>query len=438
MRTTTIALAESLALALTLVSPISPQRASAQATPLRAYSWQAPRTQTTNITPMLSVGSGAATNAALSQQVTGPVVWLWAGGIFASNQDDAPAGAPAGGAWKNVSFTHAKAAAATAIGGYIEDYKANGGVPPAFIAMDVEDSAQYWAIPSADNFAAIWSDPNSTAFRGMLSQYSTWQEATTWPDGVIAWDQAADHLQNEAMNESLFETARGFWQNIALSNYDSFVVSQGESTSVRSLSTFYEYSDNIVGTHMSPSFYGYVINTPNYYGGTAFDTLRWEVNRLRQMRRSSSSTPIWPWLAFGSYSGSRYANTAYYRELVFHVAMNGASGVLYWNPTGATADDDKLLDESLTEINARFSTCARAQAITTTADWNSDLLVSSVQVGTGVWHWRVTVKPDVTQVRVLSTDTLLPVAPGEAGVWFTTASASVPSFQAEYTGGYCQ
>jgi len=445
-----------------VVLSLYPVPASSQSGTIQAYADSPPVSGARYIKRPLVVyldSTSPAVAASESRTMTGAVpMYLRAGGNLARHALDTPAATPPDkiGKWTNAWFTNAAAEEQNRFAAFINTFFAAGG-KVNYILVDDESSITAWSTESANN-EAIWNDNvmvngslRNARFRTLLSQYSSAAAATDWwtpqPTAAICdWNAAYHQLFAEAVRTAYYAPARNKYPAVRLSNYEDHIMSKSEALNALASTTRPEYSNNVSGTHMAPAFYGYIQNAGNLYGVTPFEVLRWEISRMRAMKRSSS-VPISPWFPYKAMRyGVYYQQPRYQEELIYHLVLNGATELLYFNPRPwlpsqdpnewANDAQDQEVDGYLAVLNSKFTGSGSRSALSTSSliPWDGSLFASGMRASNGIRHWRVTVAPGVTRIRVTPANISLNIPPGSGGVWYATTTSVTPTFTVEATG----
>jgi len=341
------------------------------------------------------------------------------------------------GPWCN----HGIEKVSTRVREYVRAFKAAGGRID-FLIVDYENGLANWLI-SEDNRRAIAADPRSARLKAALG-YSDFVAGTNFRTGTgyLAFNAEMSRAVTETLHQALFEPVREFYPRVQGSNYDHFIMSKEHV--VPDYNGHKQWSTAMFGTHASFPTYGGVGGAmkfpgklvPGVYGEKPFDVMRYTLNRVRSIRRSSPA-PIKPWVGYYDFNESAYAKSDYYQEVIYHLALCGSDGFLYWNPypiknlrtdiPWCSAEQDMLLNRCLEILNEKIGAEERFSVTYDAIPWDSALLVSGLRVGKKVL-WRVTAPPDVKAVVVKPAGTVLEIKDG-AGAWYESSPDEAVTFE---------
>ncbi|MCF7855900.1 MAG: DUF4838 domain-containing protein [Candidatus Pacebacteria bacterium] len=395
-------------------------------------------------------------------------IWHWEGEIF--NHPEDRVRTPEGeltdlrGPW----FEHGIARMREQMDTFFSEFKEAGGRLDFFV-MDNEGGLSNWHLgkKAKETVTKIVEDPRAEEFRNELAQYGLtedrYDEVYNWRKkhfgytladnvaerldrvrpGYLVWNAVVKKAYNEALNKGIAEVVLRYFPEAKISNYGSceldveHIVPDGNG--------HLQFGISHVGTHNSRSFYAGLGGLQRFkvapegraYGNAPFDVLRFVVNKMRAVIRSSDA-PMHPWISHKNFRQSVVRGNDYYQELVLHLALSGADDFLYWNPNpwrGVRAEDwrtdehDRLVDELLGELNERFEGKRREPVLLQPIDWDSDLIVSGMQVGDGKVYYRVTMPPNTKHVRVRTPGSSRVLEAGDGrGVWYESAVGETPAF----------
>jgi hypothetical protein len=403
--------------------------------PVKGLTWSATPTGVTNLTGMIWVNTTTDPLAAAKQSLQSPPgmagVFLWdlVSDLLSNplDHDKTPNGTLTAyrGPWMDNGVLTVK----TRLDAFFSKFKAAGGRMD-FLVLDFEGGVTNWQLSNADA-AAIQQDPRSAALLKSLG-LTNMADVMDYRNGqYVKWNDAMSALLNNALNTAVFDVARKYFPNVQSSNFDSYQMTRENIVP--------EYNGNWMtppshaGTTNSPSLYGQIGNLAlqqlvpgQTYGNTKLAVLRWEVNLMRGINLSSTDGVV-PWIAYSSYTSSAFKNSSFYNELVYHAALSGAKEFLVWNPTPwapnqkpADYSDDaqvKQLDAVLTDINAHLGAGPRTVVTPKLMAWDSNLVVSGVQVGTDKIVWRITAAEGSAAIKIAETGEVIELN-GSAGVWY--------------------
>lgn len=446
--------------------PPPPPSQRISTTAFHAYAWDVPSTNTRNITPMLWFrrGDDPAAIAQQSKSLPPGRRWLFSWDIhndlLRHPQDVCrdSTGRPTNqqGVWPEAGVR----AVAEELDGFFRAYKAAGGIADALI-LDFEDNYSNWVIGAGENldrWQAIQRDRRFPA----LSEKLGFSDLTTVAHfnrgtNYQKWNAVMGGVVDKALNDAVFRVARRYYPNIRASNYDSIIITPENAV--------WEYNGHPeiragipFGTHQGPVFYSWIGNLRDKalvadkpFGLQPFSGVLQTVNRVRAIRRSSNS-PMHAWIHAYFHRGDKpddpgaavavVGKTPYYKELVVHLALHGISDFIFFNPKPhrqgqnpadfAQANDERILDEILTELNAKLGTSGREPLSSIGLLWDARVIASGMKTSRGQ-AWRFTLGDGVRSVRVQvngAARTITPTA-GEAGVWLELAAGETLALDPE-------
>ena len=330
---------------------------------------------------------------------------------------------------------------------FFRRFRAAGGRAD-FVVLDHEDAPSMWGL-KRENLDAIAADPRADALRRELgfddlAKIYDFQRSPEY----LQWNAVVTRIVTDALNTGVFEPARAAYPDVGGSNFESYVLAREHV--VPEQNGHHSYTLNQFGTHASPALYGTIGHLRNArlggadgpaYGDTPLAVLRWHVNRLRAIARSSDA-PLRPWISHKTFAESVFRDNDYYQELLYHLALHGADGLLLWNPVGGvddpnhatlrTPETDRVVDRCLTELNERFGDGPRRCATPDGMRWDSPVVATGMTIGQGGGArvlWRVTVTPGTTSVRVNPAGNAIELK-GAVGAWYETKpDAPAPTFE---------
>ena len=281
---------------------------------------------------------------------------------------------------------------------------------------------------------AHWSRPRYTLGGTDLSD-----ELQRHNPPYIVWNALMSERLAESLHEAVFEPARDFYRDVQGSNYNYCILSP--ENIVPEINGHLQYTNGRFGTHGARSFYGVINNLSRVrtadgspYGEAPFDVLRWQVNTLRAIQRSSNR-PFQAWVSNKSYRSSRFKDNGYYEELIYHLALGETENFLYWHSTGREgvtsihAQQARILDQCLNELNRWFDGRPRRSVSHAEVPWDSSLVVSGMHLGEESILWRITVPPGTKAVTVEPPGETLQLSDGQVGCWFESpAGVPAPKF----------
>jgi len=289
-----------------------------------------------------------------------------------------------------------------------------------YVIMDYEEMFRQSGM-DAEKVAAIQADPRSEGLQQKLSPHAL-DDVLTNEDARARFNAITDGYIANALNTAIFEVAREFYPNVEMSNYSNSGITEEEATWNRHGN--YAYSPAVVGTHASHFMYGIVGNLRreqvdgSRYGHGPFEALKLDVQTARSMRRSGN--PIMPWVAPKSWHRdniTHYDQTAYYDELIFHLALTGADPFLFWN-SKAGDDDEWTVDSLLSEVNRELRPGPHVLVTEDQFDWDASVLVTGAKTERE-YVYRITVASPFQRVVAFPRQDTIEVDEGR-GTWYRT------------------
>lgn len=328
------------------------------------------------------------------------------------------------------------------------------------------------------NYTQTWNGVTSLSVQ-MSAEGATISNVFPKASGVfdyVIWNKSTTTIGNALLNKVLWESTVSRYPSAIGSNYQ-FFNSGTTYDSPPDLNGHPDYRKSIFGNAASPVLYGVVnqlatawridptdttrillgaTSNPLYtVSRSAWNSFLLDMQTTRCAKRNSPNIPLTPWIASSIYSGVDQAgtgytapppvgyadvvagynsnigqtfgfagNSAYYYEMIRHVALHGIKAFGYYNDFGLNyagiTQRANLLNNVLTEVNSKIGgfTLGVASTNTSRVDWLSKYLVSGAPAvyGSTYW-WRVTVKSGNT----LSVQgTTLPGPSGNVGMWVET------------------
>ncbi len=322
------------------------------------------------------------------------------------------------------------------LGRFFRRYKAAGG-RLNYVVLDYEAGITCWQISSA-GARAIQADPRFTALARRLG-FTNMQ--LIFHAGVARrmWNLLAGQRVATALNRAFYRPARASFPQVQASNFGG--VAMLGLRMAPDVNGHYQLEDCIFGSGQSPAFYGTVgglaheIKGGHVYGGSSFAALRYEMMYLQATMRSSCK-PVVPWIGYPEFAHTAYAQ-AYYRELIYQLALRGADRFLYWNPRAwrknqkymSNGRDDRLLNHCLTVLNNKVGQVPGRVLDTGAVQWNSPLLVAGRVTSAGYILYRVTVPPGTHGIVAEPGDRQISTR-GRVGVWVKSAGSQPLTFTA--------
>jgi|688.fasta_scaffold75473_1 hypothetical protein len=327
-----------------------------------------------------------------------------------------------------------------------------------------------------------------------------WSDQITRGDDYLVWEGIQRGYINRALDE-IYSSITNYYPNSTRLEYEWSYLSEGEpldgAPDINGHPQWFQY---IFGNVAAPQIYGWMGGIaagsfgvcgydPTYLyfnpgGGNtlpvknAWTSFLMGVQTVRSAKRGSPNTPITPWIASVRFPGGDYAypggsadapqvgfadmslgynewqgftlnsqpgNSAYYFEMVRHVALHGVKAFPYWNTysfvnqstpniTGVKSYDTILngdtgyvrditdLNNVLGEINQRLGGFTLTTADTARLSWISPYIASGAPGLNGTtWWWRITANPDYV-VTVDNTTILSATGPG---MWLGTTGPTL-------------
>jgi len=322
-------------------------------------------------------------------------------------------------------------------------YKAAGGRLD-FLVLDYEGGLSNWHL-KPENIRAIGADPRSAVLKAELG-FDDVEKVVNWRQGLeyLTWNAVMGRLVCDALNRGLFDPVRELYPAVKASNYGAVIVTKEKV--VPDLNGHLQFSLGYCGTHGSQAFYGHIgqlagkrLAGDREYGREPFAVLRWELNGMRAVRRSSD-VPFQPWVSHKNYENSAYRTNDYYQELMYHLALAGAQDFLFWNP-GRWRDDqdaslfrtdehDRLFDACLTTLNGKLGDAVRSCVTLDPIPWDSGIIATGMRLGDEKVLWRVTVPAGRKSVRVAPKGEMLDLQ-GGLGAWYESPVGEAAEFGVE-------
>lgn len=426
---------------------VTPDATGVQLTgPVRGLTWSANPTGTTNLTDMLWATQASDPAALAKQSLKAPAgnagmfLWDMADGLLGDPLDNAKRADGTLTAYRGPWMDHGVATVKARMETFFSAYKAAGGKLDVLI-LDYEAGISNWQL-SNESAAAIQNDPRTAALLKSLGITSMADVMNVQTHEFVKWNDAMSDLMNKALNTAIFDVAKKYFPDVRSSNYDSYAMTK--ENLVPELNGNLMTPPSHAGTTNAPVLYGQMGNLSSAqlvdgqaYGNSKLAVLRWQVNLLRSINLSSADGAT-PWISYESYTGSQLKNSAYYDELIYQLAMSGAKEFLVWNPKpyqGGQNPADwssdaqaKALDAALADVNAHLGDGPRTVVTPKLMAWDSNLVVSGVQVGDKV-EWRVSAPEGMTQVKIAETGQVVDLN-GSAGAWFESKAGESVTFVA--------
>lgn len=278
----------------------------------------------------------------------------------------------------------------------------------------------------------------------------------------LYWDRAVSGLLDTLQNEFLVKPIKEIFPNTKISNYDSFIISDGGT-----LGNYYNYnghpelSSSTVGDGISPvlyagwnfpDVYGVYESDPtkivrtNYGGTTAFASNAWNhllllLQNMRAAKRDNPNTPIRPWVGSPYFTDppigldakwtENTENLGLYYESLRHIALHDTELFYYFNSDLAEDTAEKMqtaltrVNSVLQEINTIKGGYQPNKCVTTDRiNFLADYVISGAGTTRGTYLWRVTPKPGY--VLETSIDRYPIELDTDGGAWIETATSTPP------------
>lgn len=423
--------------------------------PLHVFSWSAAPGYLPNITPLLRITSadkGVAALARASRRVpqgdAALLLWQFDGAYphgLLHNPEDA-ARTPDGKLTHYLSpwISHGTARLKAAADHFFHQYKTDGGRLDYFI-LDFEDGycLRAWQLP-VRTVRAIQRDPRSEALAAQLG-FHNFLNIKQVQNGAhyFTWNSMEKRTVDGALNTALFDVARKYYPSVKGCNFGDFILTRRNAVHAPSWNDQPQFQYSYVGTAGSPELYGSMgvavagdrFGGAKPYGNRPFAILRWQLNLLRGIARSSD-VPLLPWISSRRFDdkykpANAFRDSRYYRELIYHTALSGASELFYFNPkpwlkTQDPADwasnaNDRLVNRLVARLNRKLGDLPRRAITLAPIPWNSKVVATGMRItGKGVL-WRVTVPPETRAVRVVEAGggaKTIPLGRGRIGFWY--------------------
>jgi hypothetical protein len=281
----------------------------------------------------------------------------------------------------------------------------------------------------------------------------------------LYWDRAVSGLFDTLQNKFIVEPLKEIFPNTKISNYDSFVISDGGTAG-----NYYNYnghpeiSSSTVGDGISPVLYAgwnfpgvygiynddttKIVRT-DYAGTTAFASNAWNhflllIQNMRVAKRDNPNTPIRPWIGSPYFAEPAIGldakwtdsteNLGLYHESIRHLALHDTEMFYYFNGGNPVAEDTQLkmqtaltrVNSVLQEINTIKGGYQPNKCVTTDRiDFLTEYVLSGAGTTKGTYLWRVTPKPGILLERLDGTVIDLD---SDGGAWVETETSSAPTF----------
>ena len=300
------------------------------------------------------------------------------------------------------------------------------------IVMDFEHYMSNWSM-SKEHLQALEDDPRSPDLRNRLG-FSDFHLARRFRsrDEYLTWNATLHEMICGVLDRAVFDPVRVYYPHVKMSNYKAYEMKQSEA--VPNHNGHYNYYNTHAGTHGAAPFYGrfgslskFKLHGRDQYGKSPFSVLRWQLNTVRAIQRSSRA-PFTPWIAFKELSGSVLADNPYYEEMILHLALSGADGFFYWNPQPSARHrragrnysnpkQDELVDLCIEEFNQQVGKSLRRCVTLSPIEWGSPYLATGMELDGERVLWRITVPEDVRFAKERNTGKTFDVST-TPGFWY--------------------
>lgn len=323
---------------------------------------------------------------------------------------------------------------------FFRRYQAAGGRLD-WLILDYEGGYTVWH-RKRHHIRAIWNDPRGATLADEIGTTNINRVVFRRGDDYLKWNAVMGKLVCRALNAAIFNPVKNIIPDVKSCNYGAYVMSR--ENVVPDLNGYRQFLLAHCGTHGSASFYGRIgklagirLDGKRPYGRSPFAVLRLHVNRMRAIKRSSD-VPFMPWVSHKTFPESVFQDNDYYQELIYHLALSGVDGFLYWNPhpwkagqdpSGwADEEQDRLFHRCLASVNERLNGPARRCATLDAIEWDSALIVTGMRVGDRRVLWRITARPGVTRVQVVPSGQTIELA-GRVGLWYESPEGPAIQFK---------
>ncbi len=363
--------------------------------------------------------------------------WLMTKGLLSHPQDACrtPQGTltPYPSPW----LEHGTAFIRQRIEAFFTAYK-NAGGRLDWLVVDFERGFSPWGL-DPQHIRAIQDDPRSPSLKQAMGIDDFEAVIKHKNPQVYAWDRHMRRLVYRGLHAALLEPIQRLYPDVKASNYGYFILTPDNA--IPYTNGYRRSNPFCFGTHNSQAYYGGIgrkgkaipgfiqLGSPHADRISPFAVLRWHVNKVRGIRRSSDR-PLVPWVAHKSFEPGVFATNTYYEENIYHLALHGSEHFLFWNSgwdrnkpnhpgPRRTAADERLLNRLLEELNQKFGPAHRRCITIQPIDWDSPLIATGMQIGHDQVLWRVTAPPGTDAIRVDPQGHTLPLN-GQPGVWYVS------------------
>lgn len=256
---------------------------------------------------------------------------------------------------------------------------------------------------------------------------------------LYRWNAAMNYAFHVQLDRTLFQTLRKVFPQLKSSNYDGRIVWEKEAS--LDMNGHPQHSMSYFGTNPSSPFYGEIgqlkdrIFEGQPIGKSGWTSLLSAVNQARSMMRSNQ-TRFHAWIVDSLWDETPLFEDEYERELIFHLALNGAVHFMHWTPyapgfgVGGSETDSEMeerfsrllkTDAMVSELNARTMNFTPMPILSSFVHWNSPILLSAARIGHNRVLWRLSATSGVESFLVNGRKIDIPK--GERGVWVQLSDA---------------
>ncbi len=288
---------------------------------------------------------------------------------------------------------------------------AGASVDMVLVRCTADRSAAVFDPYGAPAWFVIQADPRFAAVKAAIGSQNLPAEMAGNPTMRAKWDEYFSAETDRALSRAVAHMVRVHFPNASVVAENRYSLpDSGGVTTARAGGKF--------GTHDQPQFFAQgVLLQP-------FSTLATLVADAREIAGASERAVV-PSVASPSWEGdargvNAFMDSAYWFELVTHVAMSGAKGVILDRGT-LTRREASELSSTLAAIYMRTGGTT-PQPFQSSAVVDPDAAVASAMLVGQTVFWRVSFAPGVSTLRVTyydnSIQNILPEA-GSSGTWFS-------------------
>jgi hypothetical protein len=261
---------------------------------------------------------------------------------------------------------------------------------------------------------------------------------------LYRWNSAMNYAFNVQLDRALFQTLRTVFPRLKASNYEARVVSEKEASF--DMNGHPQHWISYFGTNPAAPFYGEVDQLKDrLFEGQPIGRSGWigllaMINQARSMKRSMN-TRFHAWVVDSLWKETPLFEDEYERELIFHLALNGAIHFMHWTPFapgfgvhGTETEEEReerfsrlrKTDEMLSELNSRTRYATPIPLKSSFVEWNSALLSSAARIGHNRVLWRISAKAGIDSISVNGRKMHFPI--GQRGIWVELSNAESEKF----------